>query len=55
MSYFIIRSMSPFNESECADVNGECRYIDEMGISHFVTISSCFSVIVIECFGDLIL
>lgn len=40
------KRMSLFNDSECADVNGECRYIDEMNVNHFFTITSCFIVIV---------
>lgn len=39
------KRMSLFNDSECADVNGECRYIDEMNVNHFFTITSCFIVI----------
>ena len=42
----IAKRMSLFNDSECADVNGECRYIDEMNVNHFFTITSCFFVIV---------
>lgn len=31
--------MSIWNDTECADVGGECRYVNEMNINHFLTIA----------------
>ena len=34
--------MSIFNDTECADVNGECHYIEEMTLNHFLTVCIVF-------------
>lgn len=39
--------MSIFNETECADVNGECRFVKEMNLSHFLSITGVMIVIVL--------
>ena len=42
--------MGILNETECADVNGECRYLQEMNVNHFFTIASVFFLIVFFLF-----
>ena len=39
--------MSIFNETECADVNGECRFVNEMNINHFLSITGVLIVVYI--------
>lgn len=43
---FMQYGMNILNGTECADVNGECRYVREMNVNHFFTIAGVFFVIV---------
>ena len=43
---FLQYGMNILNGTECADVNGECRYVREMNVNHFFTIAGVFFVIV---------
>ena len=42
---FMQYGMNILNGTECADVNGECRYVREMNVNHFFTIAGVFFVI----------
>ena len=43
---FLQYRMNILNGTECADVNGECRYVQEMNVNHFFTIAGVFFVVV---------
>ena len=38
--------MTIFNDTECADVDGVCRYIEEMTFNHFLTVTIIFFCVV---------
>lgn len=44
--------MDAFNATECADVGGECRYVGELTLNHFLTFTVAFLCVVSSPSGE---